>query len=162
MNENAKEWISKLSLKSHPEGGYYREIYRSATEFDNGENLRTLSTSIYFLLNELEKSHFHQLSSDEIWYFHAGAPCKIHMIHANGDYETQLLGLDILKDESPQIIIPKGTTFAAEVTDKFSYTLMSCMVSPGFDFADFKLFSEEELSSIFPQHKDIITEFTLR
>ena len=156
----AHDWIDQLSMIKHPEGGYYKEIYRSTESMAVGSKVRNLTTSIYFLLNGYEKSHFHQLRSDELWYFHDGSGCKIHMISIEGNYHTQVLGSKLSSDERPQVIIPQGTIFAAEVVDKNSFTLMGCVVCPGFDFEDFKLFKRAELLDRYPQHKEIIHQFT--
>ncbi|NJM14247.1 MAG: cupin domain-containing protein [Bacteroidales bacterium] len=81
----------------------------------------------------------HSILSDEIWYFNAGTALKMHMIDMRGDYTCEILGNNITNNERPQLIIPAGTLFGAEVMDKQSFALCSCMVSPGFDFADFHM-----------------------
>lgn len=120
---------------------------------------RNLSTSIYFLLNREDKSHFHVLSSDEIWYFHDGSDLRIHML-ADGRYYTEDIGKE--NSSSLQVLIPARTIFAAEVLDEGSYGLVSCMVSPGFDFDDFRLVDKEELMVDYPELPDLIEKFTLK
>ena len=162
----ADYWINNLKLSPHPEGGYYREIYSSdimvkkpaLPESYDGD--RSLATSIYFLLRSGQVSCFHQLRSDEIWYFHCGSPLKISFISLTGKLTAENLGAGAEKGEKPQVIIPAGTIFGAEVVLKQSYTLLSCMVSPGFDFTDFKLFSREELTGMYPEYSDVIKKLT--
>lgn len=149
----ANDWIRELKLEPHSEGGFFSSTFSSA-ETINGD--RSLYTSIYFLLRSEDVSHFHQLKSDELWYFHEGSPLTIYMIHENGVYEEVHLGLNIEKGEVPQAMVPKNTIFGSSVLQKDAYSLVGCMVSPGFDYADFKLYTQDELLSKYPQHKDII------
>ena len=165
MNKEAEKIIKALNLSQHPEGGYYREIYRS--EFLTGQanqlefkEKRNLATSIYFLLQEKQVSHFHQLTSDEIWYFHAGCSVKIYTIDKVGNLKISKLGADIAREEKPQIIIPAGVIFGAEITDKESFALIGCLVAPGFEFKDFRLFTRKELLDMFVQHTEIIYKLT--
>lgn len=156
--ESAAYWIQKLKLTQHPEGGYYRETYRSQEKVRTKVGIRSSATSIYFLLEGENISHFHQLTSDELWYYHHGSSTIIHMIDQDGNYNTEKLGRD--HDTALQILIPAGVIFAAEVEDKKSYALMGCVVSPGFDFADFKLYAKNELLALHPEHEAIIKRFT--
>lgn len=165
----AQEWVHQLQLESHPEGGYYRETYH-ASRFIRDEDTyrvyggdRRTATSIYFLLERHDVSKFHRLKSDELWYFHAGHPLTIHIITPDGDYHTTQLGLDLASGEEPQRIIPANHIFGATVDHaetRDAYTVVSCMVSPGFDFADFELFERETLLQFYPQHESIITRLT--
>ena len=159
---DASYFIENLKLEEHIEGGYFREVYRNPAGFYDTEKLfgfegeRSLATTIFYLLKSGQKSRFHKLKSDEIWLFHYGSPLIIHKIDENGIYSKSTLGLDLLAGEMPQILISGKTVFAAEPLDLGSYTLVSCMVSPGFDFKDFKMYTTEELIDIFPDHKDVI------
>ena len=163
---NANYWINKLDLIKHPEGGYYKEIYRSeeviAKEALPGRYSaeRNVSTSIYFLLAKAQVSHLHKLQSDEIWHFYYGHSLTIYMIDEKGKYAEQKLGRNLDEGEALQFVIPKSTWFAAEVNDKNSFSLIGCTVAPGFDFADFELAKREELIKLFPQHKSIIESLT--
>lgn len=158
-------FIEKLGLKEHPEGGYYRECLKSADTVDAGsintefDGSRRLWTSIYFLLKDREISRLHRLKSDEIWYYHSGTPVIIHMIGKNGELKRVKLGLDIERGEAPQILVPKGSFFGAEM-DGTGYSLMGCMVAPGFDFADFEMPAREELIASYPQHEFLIKKLT--
>lgn len=153
----ADQFIEKLGLQPHVEGGYYKETYRSPLQ--TGE--RALSTSIYFLLKEEQLSRFHQLTADEIWFFHYGDALLVHQIDKAGQYFSQKLGMNLTQDEQPQLLIPAGTIFASEMTNKNSFCLVSCIVSPGFEFDDFKLFYKEELLALYPTHSRIIERLAL-
>lgn len=165
---NADDWIAKLNLQPHPEGGYFAEVYRAPqTVTDNkgeGQAPRTRSalTSIYFLLTDQSPSHFHVLGSDEIWYAHAGDSATLHLLYADGRYEERRIGL---RDEL-QVSIPAGTHFAAELPEGEGnaerYLLVSCAVAPGFDFADFALSSRAELRAQFPAARETIDRLCLR
>ncbi|WP_059173073.1 cupin domain-containing protein [Bacillus sp. FJAT-27445] len=150
----AEYWVSRLELEPHAEGGYFKQTYRSDEEVPGKD--RALYTSIYFLLRSGEVSHFHRLKSDELWYFHAGDSLSVHMIHENGEYEEVLLGLDLEKGEVPQLLVPKNTIFGSSVLGDGKYALVGCMVSPGFEYKDFELFTQEELLKDYPQHLEII------
>jgi len=164
--KTAEYWIQHYNLLPHPEGGFYREIYRSALEVEKKvlptgiKGSRRLSTSIYFLLRSGEISRFHRLRSDEIWYFHYGSGMKIVLINQEGKKHTCLLGANVEKAERLQVLIPAGSVFAAEVNGKESYSLVGCMVSPGFEFEDFELFEQDDLIQAFPQHGELIKKFT--
>ena len=159
---NAEYFISALGLEKHPEGGYYREIYKTGDMIaDNGlsnrfDGNRHLATSIYFLLKSGEVSRFHRLKSDELWYYHAGSSLTVYAIMQDGGLKEFRLGLNLEAGELPQVVIPKGCIFGAVVNGGNSFTLMGCMVSPGFDFADFELLPREKLMTLFPQYAVII------
>lgn len=164
--EKAEYWIEKLKLQAHPEGGFFRETYRSA-QIINKESLpdaykgsRASATSIYFLLRSGEVSVFHRIASDEMWYFHAGNPVQIHFITTRGELKSEILGNAISEKQQVQVLIPGGTIFGAEVVGQSGFSLMGCMVTPGFDFQDFEMLSREKLLSTFPQHKNIILRLT--
>lgn len=158
--------VDKLDLKPHPEGGYFKETYRSAGAIE-AESLdarytseRNYSTCIYFLLTSDNFSAFHRIKQDEIWHFYNGSPIRLHMITESGTYSKQLIGKDITKGELPQFVVPGGYWFASEVVDKESYALTGCTVSPGFSFEDFELKSQKELTALFPSHATVIAKLT--
>ncbi len=153
LNNKIELLIQELNLIPHPEGGFYRESYRSK-EVLNDIN-RNLVTTIYFLLRSEDISHLHRIKSDEHWFFHAGSPLVVHTLDKNGHHK-HLVGLELNKGETPHFIVPKNTIFGSQVLEKNSYSLVSCLVSPGFDFADFELIKRAELLKEFPQHKEII------
>lgn len=158
---SADYFISKLGLEPHIEGGYFREVYRNSITITNKECAhsfegdRALSTTIYFLLESGQFSKFHKLRADEIWFYHYGCPMVISMIDENGVYKSVKLGLDMENGEKPQILVSANTIFGAEPLND-SFSLVSCMVSPGFDFRDFILFNEKELIENYPEHSEII------
>lgn len=166
MNKKAEYWINKLNLTKHPEGGHFKEVYR-ADELINNKFLperytgdRNYSTSIYFLLEGEDKSHFHKLKSDEIWHFYEGSSVSVYIIYPDGKLEIKKLGNNFDEREEFQVIIPRGTWFGAEVNDKNSFALFGCTVAPGFDFSDFELADKNKLISDFPQHEELIEKFT--
>lgn len=155
--KSAKEWIRALGLQAHAEGGYYKEVLKSQTNIinDSGDT-RPLYTSIYFLLEHENPSHFHRLKADEVWYFHDGAPLTVHIIDKHSNYQTIDLGLHSNKGQVLQALVPKGSIFGSSVEDQGAYSLVSCMVAPGFDYQDFELFNQESLIQMYPQHHEII------
>ena len=161
MNSTAHELITHLQLVKHPEGGYFREIFRSPTVISRHalpqghRGDRSIMTSIYFLLPSEEVSRFHRLKSEELWFFHSGSPLTVTLIDNDGQSNQQILG-----ENQFQMAIPANTWFAASVNNPKSYTLVSCVVAPGFDFQDFELASQEWLLKIFPQHSNLIILLT--
>ncbi|MCW6653094.1 cupin domain-containing protein [Aerococcaceae bacterium NML210727] len=160
MKRTAQEWIATLGLQPHVEGGYYRQILKADENVRNAKGeLRALYTSIYFLLEDTNPSHFHRLQSDEVWYFHAGDSLTIHLILPDGEYKTILLGTDLQNGAQLQAVVPKGAIFGSSIEDG-EYALVSCMVLPGFEYADFELFERNALLAQYPAHADIIRKLT--
>ena len=166
MDRNAEYWIRTLQLAVHPEGGHYRETYRSAEtvsasalpERFSGD--RCFATSIYYLLQSGEVSALHRIRSDEIWYHHDGAPVIIHVFEPGGGYRALKLGRDIRAGEAPQAVVSAGCMFGAAVEGDDMFCLAGCSVAPGFDFADFELAERDALLEEFPHYRDIITKLT--
>lgn len=158
--------IQKLELKEHPEGGYFKEVYRSSGTInkdsleDSFSSKRNYATSIYFLLTSDTFSAFHRIKQDEIWHFYKGSPIKLHMISEQGSYSNITIGNDLNANQMLQFVVPAKYWFAAEVIDSETYSLLGCTVSPGFDFDDFELPSRTYLISKFPQLKEIIEKLT--
>ena len=164
---NATDYIRALHLQPHPEGGYYRETYRSseiipaAALADRYQNSpRSISTAIYFMLTSESFSAFHRLQSDELWHFHAGDPISVHIIHRDGRHENVLVGVDVDCGQQLHVVFPAGSWFAARVESPGGFGLVGCTVAPGFDFADFELARRAELINLFPMHAELITSFT--
>lgn len=157
---NAEDWITYLDMSAHPEGGYYKQSFVSPEKISPSTHPaeRNLYTSIYFLLRTQDVSHFHRLKSDELWYFHAGHATTVHILDANGNYRAEKLGLDIAAGERPQVLVEKGSIFGSTVDAKNGFSLVGCMVSPGFDFADFELLLQAELLELYPEHHGIINK----
>jgi predicted cupin superfamily sugar epimerase len=166
LSKDANYWIEKLQLKKHPEGGYFREVYRS-DEMIKPEHLpdryqvaHSFSTVIYYLLKGNQISAFHRLKSDEVWHFYTGSTLTLHIISETGDYAEVNLGADPEAGEIFQTVVPAGCWFGATVNDSSSFTLVGCTVAPGFDFTDFELADRENMLNHFPQHQTIIEELT--
>jgi len=149
----AQELVQSLGLLPHPEGGFYKETYRSELALDGID--RQLLTSIYFLLTSANVSKFHRIKSDELWYFHAGSPLIVHTLGERG-HQQHHLGLDLSKGQQPFLWIPKDTIFGSTVLENDGFSLVSCAVAPGFDFRDFELFERSELLAVYPEYKEIV------
>ncbi len=166
MIDKVKYYIKKLGLKNHPEGGYFKEYYRSDEIIlkkympKRYTGNRNISTSIYFLLDEENISRFHKLNSDEIWHFYDGTAIKIYTINNYGKLSVILLGRNQEKGELFQAVIKKGNWFCAEIVNKKSFALVGCTVAPGFDFADFILAERKQLIEKFPDCIELINRFT--
>lgn len=152
--KNVNEWIEQLHLVAHPEGGFYRENGKSNKDISTSTGPRPLHTSILFLLTSDSPSHFHRLTSDEMWFYHDGEPLIIHCLYPNGTYEAITIGPDIKNDQQLSWTVPAGTIFGSTVNNDFA--LVSCVVTPGFTFNDFELFTQAQLMALYPQHTDII------
>ena len=149
--------VDTLNLKKHPEGGFYSETYRSAQKTANEEGV--LMTSIYFLLTSENVSNFHRISNDELWFHHEGSPIVIHTLE-DKVHKEYILGKTYNDVCSPQHLVKGNTIFGSAVLEPNSYALVSCVVSPGFEFKDFELFSYDELIKQFPKEADIIKRLT--
>lgn len=166
LMQSAAHYIQQLGLVAHPEGGFYKEVYRSrealaqaALPARYGGN-RAMATSIYFMLTAEAPSRFHRIKSDEIWYFHAGGPIRLHQLDAQGRHHESLIGLDLAQGQVLQCCIEAGNWFAAECVAPAEFSLVSCMVAPGFDFNDFELATTESLVADYPAHAALIQKFT--
>ncbi|MCD1147468.1 cupin domain-containing protein [Peptoniphilus sp. KCTC 25270] len=155
--KTAKDWIQLLKMEPHIEGGYFKEMAKSEEKILSREN-RALYTSIYFLLEEDNPSHFHRLTADEVWYFHEGEPLTIHMFSPEGKYSKVFLGTEIEKGQHLQFVVPKHTIFGSSVES--GYALVSCMVSPGFEYSDFELMKRKDLLENYPEEREIIEKLT--
>ena len=162
----AAYWIRSLQLMPHPEGGFYREVYRCSETLSRKAlparyaGARACSTSIYFLLRGRDVSRFHRLASDEIWHFYAGSSLTLHIIDPKGAYQSVLLGVDGRRRQQPQLVIKRHHWFAAIVDNPREYTLMGCTVAPGFDFADFELADRDTLVRRCPGKAALIQRLT--
>ncbi len=166
MSRDAVYWIKKLDLAPHPEGGYFRETYRSGLSLPASAlppefaGTRQASTAIYFLLDGQSFSAFHRLRSDEMWHFYASDALVVHELSADGTYAKHTLGGNPEAGEALQLVVKAGRWFAACVRDPGAYSLVGCTVAPGFDFADFEMAKRQELLRQYPQHKELILRFT--
>jgi predicted cupin superfamily sugar epimerase len=153
--------ISTLNLEPHPEGGYYRQTFRSAQKLESG---RPAATSILFLLTHDNPSNFHRLDAEEIWYFHEGDPLSVHIIDEEGTYSEILIGPNAVVGEVLQAVVPPGVWFGSSVrapTDEgLGWSLVGCMVSPGFDFTGFELADRKAMLARYPHCDGIIKTLT--
>ena len=162
----AEELIRRLKLARHPEGGWYRESYRSAESVpaaglpERFTGARSFSTSIYFLLERGDISALHRIKSDELWHFYAGATLTVQVITPLGEHLALELGSDLASGASFQVLVPAGCWFGAELSEAGDYSLVGCTVAPGFDFADFEMGDRDYLLRQFPGHADTIRRLT--
>ncbi len=165
-NRPAAGLIIALGLVQHPEGGWYRETYRSDEQIsdnalpDRFDGPRSCCTAIYFLLEQGDWSALHRIKSDELWFFHGGAGLTIHLLTADGICSAIRLGADTAAGEVFQAMVPGGTWFGAEIAGVGEYSLVSCTVAPGFDFADFEMGDRITLLAQYPEHQALIARLT--
>ena len=163
--QTADYWINRLKLDPHPEGGFYRETYRSKENIQlcglpsRFASPRSFSTAIYFLLRGQDRSCFHRIKSDELWHYHAGNTLNIYLLQQSG-LTVFRLGNNLEDGDSLQVIIPANCWFGAKVISPEAYTLSGCTVAPGFDFKDFEMADRHQLLQEFPAHAEIITALT--
>lgn len=132
--DEAQRIIAELGLEPHPEGGWFRETWRAPA----GEDGRSRATAILFLLEAGQRSHWHRVDADELWLWHAGSPLAVHVEQENaGEITTFRLGADVTRGYSPQALVPANRWQSTEATS--GWALVSCTVTPGFDFAGFEL-----------------------
>jgi predicted cupin superfamily sugar epimerase len=154
--------VSALGLSPHPEGGFFRETWRSpeciaaaALPARYGAD-RSIGTAILFLLAAGQVSRLHRLASDELWFFHAGGPLLVHVFPEEGPYRPILLGPDPAC-HALQGFVPHGSWFGAEPAEGTGYALVGCVVTPGFEFADFGLLTDAAgLAARFPDQRAVI------
>lgn len=146
--------VEQLNMRPHPEGGYFVETYRSPVVLEKTQ--KSLATVIYFLLPSSETSSWHRIKSDEFWFYHAGSPIVVHAIE-NGVYSATIVGKELEHGQVPQHLVPAGAVFGASVSEENTYSLVSCVVAPGFDFSDFELFTQEQMLELFPHLKKEIS-----
>ncbi len=163
-NKKAQYLKERLDLSELPgEGGYYKETYRSDKTIilpSETDGERSISTSIYYLLDGTQFSAFHRLKSDEIWHFYIGSSITLYIINKMENLSEVKLGSNIEKGELFQIQVRAESWFAATVNDISSYALIGCTVSPGFDYLDFELGDRKKLIERYPQHRSIIEKLT--
>jgi uncharacterized protein len=162
----AKGLAAQLELNRHPEGGWYRESYRSPETIPSAAlpgrpgAERSCSTAIYFLLERGDFSALHRIKSDELWHFYWGAALTIQVISASGAHLELLLGADLAAGECFQVLVPAGCWFGAELSGIGDFALVGCTVAPGFDFADFEMGKRDELLGEYPQHAPMVRRMT--
>lgn len=146
---SARDLVDKLALQPHPEGGWYREIYRSPTRVETPRGSRSAITTIYYLLERHQLSRWHVVQADELWHFYAGAPLELLEYDSTArKLQRHMLGhVDSTPGASPDAtagssgavsvaVIRSGVWQAARSLG--DYSLVGCTVGPGFEFADFQ------------------------
>lgn len=151
------ELVRALGLTPHPEGGYYREMYRARVQVETPRGPRSAGTAIYYLLPRGEFAAWHQVASDEVWHFYDGAPLTLYLLGAQG-LEAVTLGREVSQGERPQVVVPAGVLQAA--VPRGDYTLVGCTVAPGFDFADWELPARDSLVARHPEHAELFRQLT--
>jgi len=137
------ELARELGLRPHPEGGWFRETWRSSVSFTPAgyDGPRSAATAIYYLLRPGEESRWHVVRSDELWFWHRGGPLALRL-GGNGPQPssgtTVVLGGDVAGGHQPQLLIP-ASTWQSAAPAAAELVLVSCVVAPGFEFADFRL-----------------------
>lgn len=164
----AQEVIQKLDLKPLPdEGGYYRQTYKSDMEIPakvfgfNSDSMRSISTAIYFLETPDSFSALHRIKCDEVYHFYAGDPVEMIQIDDSGALSRFVLGSDILNNQSPQVVAPKGKWQASKLKAGGRWALMGTTVAPGFEFEDFELGKRTRMLQKFPQLSRYVRSYTL-
>ena len=161
-----KEIVQQLDLQPHPEGGYFKETYRSEAQIPNVilgdafDGPRNICTGIYYLLESGDFSALHKINQDEMWHFYLGDGLELTQISQSGELTTVTIGNDLLKGEVLQHVVPSQFWFGARVVKPNSFALVGCTVAPGFDFNDFVLGDRAMLLNKFPEHKDCIESLT--
>lgn len=172
MNDTpAKRHIRKLGLQPHPEGGFYRETYRSNTCVHIEAGTRSASTAIYYLLESGDYSAWHRIASDELWHFYAGEALNIYVLNGTGLTIHRLGNPESNPDCSFQAMVPAGNWFAAQLdfdarllrdgqnesgVAQDPYALVGCTVAPGFEFSEFELADPRTLAEQYPEHAALI------
>jgi predicted cupin superfamily sugar epimerase len=159
-----QQLIQQYALQPHPEGGWYKESYRSSEYIpqvalpERFYGARVFSTAIYFLLEQENFSAFHRIKADECWHFYAGDPLLIYVIQQDGSLDIIQLGNDNSKEQLFQYVVAANCWFASRPAAGSSFCFTGCTVAPGFDFADFELAGAATLLASYPQHEKIIKE----
>ncbi|GAB2831871.1 cupin domain-containing protein [Ferruginibacter profundus] len=159
-----QQLIQQYNLQVHPEGGWYKETYKSkaviaANALPQGfSGDRAFSTAIYFLLEAGNFSAFHRIKSDECWHFYTGDPLLVYIIQQDGQLDIIKLGSDFTNGELFQYVVPANCWFASRPAPQSRFCLVGCTVAPGFDFADFELADANTLAKSYPAHTVIIQE----
>lgn len=159
MHPDAQSLVAALRLAPHPEGGFYRETFRSPDRVETPRGPRAASTAIYFLLPAGTFSAFHRVAADEVWHHYAGDPLEMVSIDPGGRRTANLLGPELSAGQEPQWTIPAGWWQAARPRGD-RYTLCGCTVAPGFEFDDFELGDRTALLARFPGLAEDVRAFT--
>ncbi|MGC6417592.1 MAG: cupin domain-containing protein [Bradymonadia bacterium] len=152
-----EELIEALELRPHPEGGYYAETYRSVDCVSEG---RSIVTAIYYLLPANAVSRLHRIDADELWFFHEGQPLHVHVFEGDR-YERLTLGPATDLRQRPQHLVRKGAWFGAHNEHASGFSLVSCVVAPGFEFKGFELAEQAWALSRWPEQASLLKHLTV-
>jgi predicted cupin superfamily sugar epimerase len=153
--------IRELRLEAHPEGGFFRETYRSRVVDANG---RAAATLIYFLLPQGHVSRLHRIDADEGWHLYRGGPLEIYEFDEGAPQDAlrvTALGTDLARGERPQHVVPAGRWFGAACASGADYALVGCSVAPGFEFSRFELGVRAQLEARFARHGALVRRLTV-
>ncbi|MEI6449451.1 MAG: cupin domain-containing protein [Actinomycetes bacterium] len=187
MRPTAAELAATLGLEPHPEGGFFRETYRAAATVQTPRGERAASTAILFLVTAAGLSHLHRIRSDELWVFQGGLPLELVTLAPGGELETRVLGDpaetgrtpvvgphesdpasagEVAPAWTPQALVSAGSWQGARLAGgphlpaSRAWALVSCIVSPGFEYEDFELGERDALLAAYPGHAAVVTAFT--
>ena len=152
-----------LRLEPHPiEGGFFRRTYTSPGTIDLPRGVRHQGTAIYYLLEPGTFSEMHVLSSDEIFHFYLGDPVEMLQLLPDGASDAITLGPNLKDGQHVQLTVPAGVWQGTRLVGDGKVALLGCTVTPGFDFADYKSGSYEELAAKWPSEAERIRALTRR
>ncbi len=169
---------ARLGLEPHPEGGWFRETYRSGEAVQTTRGTRAAATAILFLVTAASPSRFHRLAADELWVFQGGLPLELITLDADGEAVVRVLGdAGSRAGALPQALVPAGAWQAARVAAaapgdpagarpddepvaERRWSLVSCVVTPGFEYDDFELAARDDLLRLCPRQADLIVALT--
>lgn len=157
MHPEAQELVTRLGLSPHPEGGYYRETWRSPVRVLTSRGERSALTVVHFLLPPGSFSGFHRVQADEVWQHAGGGTLELHVIDPSGAHELFRVGRAGAGAVVPHVVVPAGSWQAARPAGPL-HVLVSCSVAPGFEWADFEMARAEELLRLRPDLASSIRE----
>ncbi|MDF1722851.1 MAG: cupin domain-containing protein [Minwuia sp.] len=162
----AEQIREMLAMQSHPEGGWFAEIFRSDDQL-TAEALppgysgpRAVSTAIYYMLEGAAISTLHRLRSDEIFHFYLGDPVEQLWLLPDGSHRTVTIGNDLAAGQRPQVVVPGNVWQGARMMNGQGFALLGTTVAPGFDFDDFEIGSRSELTAAWPEAEALIRHLT--
>jgi predicted cupin superfamily sugar epimerase len=166
---NKKSLIEHYKMQPHPEGGYFKETFRSKDKIDFIHEPHSASSDIVYMLSRDDVSCFHRIKSDELWHFFDGLPLTVVILDINeaSHYKLIRLGKNFSNGEEFQACVPSGLWFGAFIDKKdkendleTDHSLVGCTVAPGFEFSEFEIADRQHLLEQFPLAYDVIQMLT--